>query len=165
MLLTPQPSMLAVVSDIGAKIDPISWVLLPFPVPSLASVYSSCPERVAKSASLREECSRRVNVSHQEPASQEGWVCKCFQKVEENWSRAGFATAASHSDRVGLLLGPLSLWCGLGLIELWHFYQLYFHWIPRSSQLTFHRRSAVLLFRALGDTQVLLQSLEGRERM
>lgn len=68
----------------------------------------------------------------------------------------------AQSIKVGLLLGPLSLWCGLGLIQLYYqlFYQLYFHWIPRSSQLTFHRRSALSLFRALGDTQVLVQSLK-----
>lgn len=59
-----------------------------------------------------------------------------------------------------LLLGPLSLWHGLGLIRLWLFHQLYSHWISRSSQLTFHRHSAILLLQALGDTQVLLPSLK-----
>lgn len=69
-----------------------------------------------------------------------------------------------QSIRVGLLLGRLSLRLGPGLIKLWLFHQLYSHWISRSSQLTFHKRLAVSLFRALEDTQVLLQSLGNRER-
>lgn len=64
----------------------------------------------------------------------------------------------------GLLLGLLSVRHALSPIRLWLFHQLYSHWIPRSSQLTFHKRSAVLLSRDFGDTQAFLQSLEGRER-
>lgn len=79
-------------------------------------------------------------------------------------ARAHYSSLPGQACRVGLLLGPRFSWCELGLIQPCLFHQVYSCWIPRSSQLTFHRRSAVLLFRALGDTQVFLQSLEGRER-
>lgn len=136
-------------------------------MPSLPSAYSSCPERAANSSSLTEECSEGMNISRHEPASQEGLVMQRFPEgsgESEEGRIHNSSQPVGQSVKVGLLLGPLSWWCGLGLIQLWLFYPLYFHWIPRSSQLTFHRRSAVLLFRALGDTQVLVQSLESRER-
>lgn len=97
MLLPPQLSLLAGVSGTGEETDPVSQALLP----SLCSAWhlpSPPAPRGKRTASLGEEGSVDVNIRCHEPASQEGWVYRGFQKSQEN-QRTGFPAAASREDR------------------------------------------------------------------
>lgn len=98
MLLSPQLNMLAGISDIGEEIAPISQALLPSPWPAWDLSSPLAPRGQLTLASLGEECFVGMNVLCHEPALQENWLCKGFQKGQENQSREGFATVASQKD-------------------------------------------------------------------
>lgn len=120
-------------------------------------------QRVVDSLRLWGEWSVGVNIIlYYDPASQKGLVYKVFWKILSRQE-----SQPQQARRIILWGWPSFL---SPFITAWiepkkgHVLPAYYsHWIPRSSQLTFHRRSAVFLFRALGDTQVLLQSLVGVE--